>query len=125
MIFRKHYTLTEARRMLPRVKQWLQRLEELRAQHLKLEESLASLRANHEDLGGPVANSSVKTVADMQDVLSEFRQSEIQLKDLERGLVDFPSLREGQEVFLCWEKGEHDIEYWHSLEAGYAGRERL
>jgi len=44
---------------------------------------------------------------------------------LNRGLIDFPSMREGREIFLCWEKDEDDIEYWHDLESGYAGRERL
>jgi hypothetical protein len=49
----------------------------------------------------------------------------IQAKDLDRGLVDFPSIRNGREVFLCWELEEDDIEFWHDIEAGYAGRERL
>jgi hypothetical protein len=47
------------------------------------------------------------------------------LKDLERGLIDFPAIIGGKEVFLCWEQDEEDIEFWHDLDAGYAGRERL
>jgi len=47
------------------------------------------------------------------------------LRDLERGLVDFPSLREGQEVYLCWEEGEQSIGFWHSVEDGHAGRRPL
>ncbi|MBI3881959.1 MAG: DUF2203 family protein, partial [Verrucomicrobia bacterium] len=50
---------------------------------------------------------------------------EIQIKDLERGLVDFPAILGGREVFLCWESGEDDIEFCHDLATGYAGRERL
>ena len=44
------------------------------------------------------------------------------LRDLRRGLVDFPSMREGAEVYLCWEEGEPEIEFWHEPEAGFAGR---
>ena len=49
----------------------------------------------------------------------------VQIKEIDRGLVDFPHVRDGQEVFLCWELGEEDIEYWHELDTGYVGREKL
>ena len=58
-------------------------------------------------------------------MLQEFQRREIQVKDLQRGLVDFPAMLEGREVFLCWEQDEEDIEFWHELDGGYAGRERL
>ena len=47
------------------------------------------------------------------------------MKDLSRGLVDFPALIGGREVFLCWEADEDDVEFWHELESGYGGREKL
>ena len=50
---------------------------------------------------------------------------DIVLRDLESGLIDFPSLREGREVYLCWIDGEDEIGFWHELEAGYAGRQPL
>jgi hypothetical protein len=59
------------------------------------------------------------------DVMTRFQKREIQVKDLDRGLVDFPAYIGGKEVFLCWENGEDDIEFWHDLESGYAGREKL
>ncbi|HEY5911947.1 MAG TPA: DUF2203 family protein, partial [Verrucomicrobiae bacterium] len=67
----------------------------------------------------------VRVMAGLKTVLLEFHRREIQVKDLDRGLIDFPALLGGKEVFLCWETGEEDIEYWHDLETGYAGRERL
>jgi hypothetical protein len=52
-------------------------------------------------------------------------ERDIVLRDLERGLVDFPALRDGHEVYLCWVEGEPDIEFWHDLDAGFAGRQSL
>ena len=53
------------------------------------------------------------------------REREIVLRDLDRGLIDFPSLRGEREVYLCWEEGEPEIGYWHDPGAGFAGRRRL
>ena len=50
---------------------------------------------------------------------------EVVLRDLDRGLVDFPSLREGQEVYLCWEEGEDQIGFWHDPDTGFGGRQPL
>ena len=47
------------------------------------------------------------------------------LKDLDSGLVDFPTLWEGREVYLCWKLGEPEVEHWHEIEAGFAGRRSL
>jgi hypothetical protein len=47
------------------------------------------------------------------------------VKDLDRGLVDFPALRSGEEVLLCWQVGEDEVGYWHGLEEGFAGRKPL
>jgi hypothetical protein len=49
----------------------------------------------------------------------------IELKDIDRGLIDFPSPREGRVVYLCWRLGERRIRYWHEVDAGFAGRQPL
>lgn len=123
--FKKHYTLASARSLLPQVRQWLERLIELRSELEKQDERLAGLLAPGCDLGGELVNAWVRTMASIKQVLLEFHSREIQLKDLDRGLIDFPAIISGKEVFLCWEQGEEDIEFWHDIDAGYAGRERL
>jgi hypothetical protein len=123
--FTRHYTLEQARALLPQVRQWLHRLGELHVEVERYDRRLSSLLASGHDLGGPVVRSWLEAFAAFQETLQEFRQREIQVKDLERGLIDFPSLLGGKEVFLCWEQGEDDIEFWHDLESGYAGRQRL
>jgi hypothetical protein len=47
------------------------------------------------------------------------------VRDIDRGLVDFPSLSDGEEIFLCWERGEDRVAHWHGLEEGYSGRQPL
>ncbi len=123
--FQKHYTREEARALLPQIRQWLTQAGQLRGELEKQDERLGKMMASGRDLGGPVVNSWVKTLAKIKEVLLEFHRREIQLKDLDRGLMDFPAMIGGKEVFLCWEQEEEDIEFWHDLEAGYAGRERL
>jgi len=123
--FRKHYTVAEARALLPQVRSWLERLGQLRGALAKHDERLVALRTQANDLGGEVVIAWVRVMADLQGVLLEFHQRDIQVKDLDRGLLDFPALMDGKEVFLCWEQEEEDIGFWHDLDAGYAGRERL
>ena len=123
--FHKHYTREEVRGLLPQLRQWLQRTTQLRADLDQLETRLAGLLSPGRDLGGQLVNSWVKTLASLEDVLLEFQRREIQVKDLDRGLLDFPAILGGREVFLCWEQDEEDVEFWHDLDAGYAGRERL
>jgi hypothetical protein len=123
--FQKHYTREEARALLPRLRQDLDRLNELRHRVTQLEQRLGGQLTEGRDIGGSNVNECVKSLVEMRRLLMGFHEREIQIKDLERGLIDFPALVGGREVFLCWEKDEDDIEYWHDLDAGYAGRERL
>ena len=123
--FEKHYTREEAQALLPKVRQWLDHLKQLRDDLDKYDKRLTSLMAPGHDVGGDMVNKWIRTLSDMQAVLLEFQQREIQIKDLERGLLDFPAIIGGKEVFLCWEQDEEDIEHWHDLETGYAGREKL
>jgi hypothetical protein len=123
--YQKHYTLEEARALLPRIREWLKRIVELRAELARQDERLLTLMQPDRDIGGPQVNRWVKAIAAMKDGLLEFHRREIQVKDLDRGLIDFPAVIGGREVFLCWEQDEEDIEFWHELDAGYAGRERL
>jgi len=123
--FSKHYTREEAKALLPQVRKWIEQLEQARDHLLKVDKRLSSLMEPGRDAGGDLVNSWARTMADFRSVMSEFQQREILIKDIDRGLIDFPAIIGGKEVFLCWEKDEEDIEFWHDLDTGYAGRERL
>ena len=123
--FDKHYTRDEARALLPKIRQWLEQLNRLRQDLERIDKRLSGLTGQGNDLGGETVNTWIRALADMQGILAEFQRRRIFIKDLSRGLVDFPAIIGGREAFLCWEQEEDDIEFWHDLDTGFGGRERL
>jgi hypothetical protein len=123
--FHKHYTREEAQALLPQLREWLAELNRLRAEVERYDKRLGGLNAAGQDVGGETVNQWIRALAGMQAILAEFQHRQIFIKDLSRGLVDFPAIIGGREVFLCWEADEDKIEFWHDLETGYSGREKL
>jgi hypothetical protein len=121
----RHYTLDQANAALEFVTERLERLRENRAQ-LDDEEARAALsEAGPSNGGGAPGRVVSEAFVGLQRALGELQAMEIVLRDLERGLVDFPSMRDGEEIYLCWEEGEDEISFWHDIESGYAGRQPL
>lgn len=123
--YSKHYTRDEARALLPKIRVWLTELARLRQQLNASEQQMGALLVQGYDLGGAMVNRWVRMAAEIHGLIEEFQSREIEIKDLDRGLVDFPAFIGGKEVFLCWEKDEEDIEFWHDLSSGYSGREPI
>src|SRR5262245_59935713 len=123
--FKQHYTRDQARALLPQIRQWLKQLSTLHRKLSECDQRLSRHMSGGRDLGGETVNRRVRVAADVKSTLAEFQRRDIQIKDFDRGLIDFPAILNGREVFLCWEQDEEDIEYWHDLESGYACRERL
>jgi hypothetical protein len=123
--FEKHYSRDEAQALVPQLRVWLAELHRLREETERFEKRLNGLNPDGQDTGGDTVNRWIRALAGMQSVLGEFQRREIFIKDLSRGLVDFPALIGGREVFLCWEADEDTVEFWHDLETGYGGREKL
>ena len=123
--FQKHYTREEATALLPQLRAWLTRITELRTQLERCDKRLGGLRGDGEDLGGDLVSQWIKAIAALKEVLDEFQRRQIVIKDVERGLLDFPAVIAGREVFLCWEQDEESVEHWHELDSGFAGREPL
>ena len=67
----------------------------------------------------------VGSVSQLMFLIHQIKDLGVLLKDAEKGLCDFPYLRNGKVVYLCWQLGEENIGYWHDIEAGFAGREPL
>ena len=124
----KLFTIEEANALLPSVRDILLRLKRSR-QRLAARSSEAKLAAeNAEQGGGGMANGHVyaQLLTSFTSEMGELESLGVQLKDFERGLIDFPSLRDGRVVLLCWQLGEGDeLEWWHDVDAGFAGRTPL
>jgi hypothetical protein len=76
--------------------------------------------------GGAWPGRKVATaVLDILTAAEQLEAMDIVLRDADRGLVDFPSLRDGEEVYLCWQAGEPRVAWWHDPDAGFAGRQPL
>jgi hypothetical protein len=121
----RHYTVEQANAALSWVAERIERLRTAR-EGLNDDEARAALsEAAPGNGGGPPGRVVSDAFVEMRSALVELQSMEVVLRDLDRGLVDFPSIRDGREVFLCWEEGEGEIGYWHDLESGYGGRQPL
>ena len=121
----RHYTLDEARAQLPWV---MERLAAMRAARDRLTEAdarRALVETARGNGGGPPGKQVGEAFLELRAGAAAFEARGIVLRDLDRGLIDFPALRGQREVYLCWIDGEPDIAFWHDLDAGYAGRQPL
>ncbi len=123
---KKFFTVEEANRLLPEIIPILKRLISLRRAIGNAQPEAKYLEQKGQQNGG-----SARGTQYLEEYFHLVRQMNrlygmgILLKDIERGLIDFPHLREGREVYLCWKLGEEKIAYWHEVYAGYAGRQPL
>jgi len=123
----KLFTVDEANELLPKVASKLEEIQRLYARIGGLKDS-AKAAAEASNLGGGMEGGTayVRSLYNIGKLTTELNSDGVQLKDYSRGLVDFPSLRDGRVVLLCWQLGEPEqIEWWHELEAGFAGRQLL
>jgi len=123
----KLFTVEEANAVLPFVRPKLERLRTLYSRISILREQATAAAAASESGGGMAGGSVyVQSLYDIGRITTELGELGVQLKDYTRGLIDFPSMRDGKIVLLCWQLGEREeIEWWHDTEAGFAGRQRL
>jgi hypothetical protein len=121
----RHYTLDEARGRRP----WVAaRVHIARAalNELAKPEVRAALAAIEPDRGGAwPGRTAARATLDLQRAIAELHAADIVVRDVIRGLVDFPAVRDGEEIYLCWLVDEPEIEHWHELDAGFAGRRRI
>ena len=129
----RHFTPEEANAALADVRPLVEQMVAHRRAHVEAlvrqEELGGRIRGN----GGGIppaelaqATAEVDAVARrLARLVDEIASHGAQVKDLDSGLIDFPALREGEPVLLCWKLGEDEIRYWHTLEGGFAGRRPL
>jgi len=121
----RHYSLQEASALLPRVAELLATMRRARDRLGDAEAREALEAAGQTNGGGEPGRLVSEGFLELRESMLELRERDIVLRDLDRGLVDFPALRDGREVYLCWQDGEDAIGFWHEPEAGFGGRQPL
>jgi hypothetical protein len=125
------FTPDEANSALDQVRPLAERMVELRARLGELEDEqrevvrIVAGNGSGEGVGDARTPEFAKLARELQDVVDELTSIGIQLKDADTGLLDFPAVREGEDVLLCWSVGEPAVEWWHGLQDGFAGRQRI
>jgi hypothetical protein len=121
----RRYTLEEATALLPRVVELIGRMRAARDLLTDEEARAALAEAGQTNGGGRAGRTVSEGFLELRESMLELRAREIVLRDLDRGLVDFPARRAGEEIYLCWQEGEDEIGWWHTRDAGFAGRRPL
>jgi hypothetical protein len=125
LVYERHFTRAEANALLPQLTTLLSQLLEAKDELTDAEAHEALSEAAPTNGGGEEGKQVGAAFLEVRRLLETIEQSGIVLRDIDRGLVDFPAVMDGREVYLCWEFGEDDVGYWHDMEAGYGGREPL
>ena len=125
LVHERHFTLEEANELLPQLTTLLTRLREAKDDLTDTEAHEALSEAAPTNGGGEQGRQVGVAFLEVRQLLEAVERAGIVLRDIERGLVDFPALMDEREVYLCWELGEDEVAYWHELEGGYGGREPL
>ncbi len=125
LVYERHFTRAEANALLPQLRAMLDQLRESKDELTDAEAHEALGEAAPSNGGGDEGRQVGVAFLEVRRLLETIEQSGIVLRDIDRGLVDFPALLEDREVYLCWELGEDEVGYWHDLDAGYGGREPL
>ena len=123
---KRFFTVKEARQLLPFLKETVGRAIILSSQLRKQKDvvqSLADSSANN--TGSPEGTAYLETLIHLQNCLHQIQNTGCIIQSVEEGLIDFPHLKEKREVYLCWRHGEEDIQHWHEIDAGFAGRTPL
>jgi len=124
----KIFTVQEANALIPNVRNILARIQQAYKNVSRYRTEARKAADGAEQGGGGMVEgvAYAKLLTKFTALLTDLEGLGVQLKDYERGLLDFPSLREGRLVLLCWQLGEGDeLEWWHDVDTGFAGRTPL
>jgi hypothetical protein len=130
----KRFTLAQAQSLIPRVDRLLREAIALKSGFIEAESALQSFSERIMMMGGMIVDRDrfLRTKSRRESEAERLRNAVGQLqdigclvKDLDTGLVDFPTLFRGREVYLCWKLGEPSIEFWHTVDQGFGGRQAI
>lgn len=125
------FTPSEANSALIRVRPLAERMVAVRARLRELEDEQREVVKIVAGNGSGYAVGEARTpefarlAKELEECFNGLTELGVEVKDLETGLLDFPAVRDGADVLLCWRVGEDGVEWWHGLDEGFAGRQRI
>jgi len=126
MSMQKYFTLSEANEALKIIRPLIDDVQAIRQKILANQPEAWPAVEKSAGNGGNKALSKLVDGFEKLDVLiHQILDTGVQIKDINAGLLDFSAMRNGREVYLCWQYGEEDIAFWHEIDAGYAGRQPI
>ncbi len=126
IVFEKHFTVKEANRLIPVLKNYLEQIQVQQKCLLALFPQVRELIEHKTgDFGFSGSAEYLQRASEITHLVMQIAKEGVIIKDLSRGLVDFPHILENREVYLCWELGEEEVLFWHELDDGFAGRKSL
>lgn len=121
-----YFTLPEANETLNTIRPLVDEIQEIRQSILTNQpEAWPAIEKSAGNGGNRALSNMVKDFERLDILVHQIQDLGVLLKDINLGLLDFPALRDGREVYLCWQYGEGDIAFWHEVEAGFAGRQPI
>lgn len=130
----KRFTLVEAQSLIPEVSRLLTDAVSLKGEYQEAEQAIQTWNQHVAMMGGVMVDRSRaidtrkkrdRSAAGLRTAIEQVQAIGCVVKDLDIGLIDFPTLFRGEEVYLCWKLGEADIEFWHGVEEGFRGRKPI
>lgn len=122
----KYFTLQEANEALNIIRPLMDEIQAIRQEILARRPDVWPVMERAAGNGGSQAASKLVEEFERLDILvHKIQETGALFKDINLGLLDFSALKDGHEVYLCWKYGENDIDFWHDIEAGFAGRQSI
>ncbi len=122
----KYFTLEEANAVLDVIRPLMTEIMQIRASILERQpEAWPAVEKAAGNGGSKIASGIALDFARLDTLLRQVLATGAEVKDINTGLVDFRSLREGREVYLCWKAGEDRIRFWHGVIEGFRGRKKI
>jgi hypothetical protein len=122
----RYFTLQEANETVESIRPLMDELQEIRQAILKNQpEAWPAIEKSAGNGGNRALSNMVQDFEKLDALVHQIQATGALIKDINLGLLDFPALREGQEVYLCWQYGEGEIAFWHEVDAGFAGRQPI
>jgi hypothetical protein len=122
----RYFTLQEANQTLDAIRPWMDEVQAIRQEILANQpDAWTALERSLGNGGNRALSSIIQDFEKLDALVHRILDTGVVIKDINIGLLDFPALKEGREVYLCWQYGEGEIAYWHEVEAGYAGRQPI